>query len=441
MIGGGASTSIQRQTNAQLSVAVLIGTVTVLGVAATPVYSTAQGAAVVATAALLIFAAARAIRAPRGSDFVTGSTAVASGVFLAFGYFGIHAAPSASGIVVVGARLLLAGILALSLVPALRFKRWTAAVGIVMIATAILVVGAWTINAFPKPSIDVFDLHVAAADVIRAGGNLYQDVAVVDGSPLMNGSETLAYPYPPITALIFSLATWSFGDPRWASVLAMATAGLLMLVVVRRVAAPLVSWVVALTVAFAANPTWPFVVRFAWTDTIGIPFLIGGALLWRRSALASGALIGFGFATKQYYIVALPLLLLAKDQDGMRRFWAAATTAVVLTAPAMIGGFSAPWAALVRFHLTRPPRLDGSSVASLGIDVPSAIVAVVVVGLAGWFARQIRSSGQFMIGLGAVLAALFALGSQAFANYWLVIVSVVLLGLALGSPEGRETTL
>lgn len=436
-----ANVDLQRQGRAQISVLSLLAAVTVLGISTFSVYPTFWAAVVVVTAVALVGASAYAVRGGGQLGPATSAALIVSGVFLLLGYHGVASVPPSGGPILVGARFVLIAILVVTMAPALRQRLWVAVTGLVVVAATVFVVGAWTIGSFPQPDIDVFDLHVAAADTLRSGGNPYRDVAVVDTSPLAEPTDTLAYPYPPLAALIFSVSTVTLGDPRWASVLAMTLVPLLVLGLLRRVAIPMFSWIIALLVAFAANPGWPLVVRFSWTEPISLPFLVGGVMLWRRSAVASGVLIGLGFATKQYYVIALPLLLLARDRGGIRRFWSAAVTAVVLTLPAFVIDFGAAWDALVRFHLTRPPRLDGASLAGLGIDVPSVVMVLFVGSLAVWFGRQVRSGGRFMIGLGAVLSALFVLGSQAFGNYWFVVASIVLLGLALASQESSEVAL
>ncbi len=120
------------------------------GVGVLKVYPTGVAAVIVVAAVVLIGAAAYVVHA-NGCSSVHGSSSP--------------------------------GALLLSALAVVRITRWIAVAGVVVVAATILVVGAWTLNAFPQPDIDVFELHVAAADVLRAGGNPYRDLAVVDTSP------------------------------------------------------------------------------------------------------------------------------------------------------------------------------------------------------------------------------------------------------------------
>ena len=107
-----------------------------------------------------------------------------------------------------------------------RGMRWLAAG---LLVAGVAVVGAVWVVVLESPEIDVLDLHVSAADALVHGNNPYAEARAADTSPTAPpGAEVVGYPYPPLTMLAYVAAQVLFGDPRWASVIAIAFAVLLM---------------------------------------------------------------------------------------------------------------------------------------------------------------------------------------------------------------------
>jgi len=279
--------------------------------------------------------------------------------------------------------------------------------------------------------IDVLDLHIAAADALLEGQNPYTELAVVDTSPTAEeGDFWVGYPYPPLTLIAYSGSEILFGDPRWASVIALVFAVILIAHPWRAMTRAQAGALVALALALVTQPVLGHVVRSAWTDPIALPFLVGVGLLWRRNPALSAVLLGLAFGTKQYFILALPLLLVWGDDYRWKRTAIAAGVAALSVLPAFVAHPQGAWDALVAAHLETPLRLDSIGLAGIGFAAPFWLMLVASVGVAIWMGWRGGPPPRFMLGLSATLATAFLLGSQSFLNYWFFIGAVVIVAVA-----------
>ena len=325
-------------------------------------------------------------------------------------------------------------VISYGLVPIRGARLWMVT-RVTIVAAVVIAIGTWVIETFPEPPIDVFQLHVAGADALALGANPYVEAVAPDTSSIADPGDTVPYPYPPLTALLFSAATWVGGDPRWASIVAMAVAAVMLATQVPQGGRPAAIAGGVVAVAFVAQVGWPTIVRFAWTEPVSLPFLFGGALLWRHRPIGSGVLLGLAFATKQYFLLGIPLLLFAADQDRYRRTLAAGVTASLAVLPAFAWNWSAAWSSMVGAFVNLPPRPDSANLAGLGIEVPSMLGLAMATVVAVALARVTTSGSGFLLGLAATLGVLFLLGFQSFGNYLFLIASLVLASLILTGSE------
>lgn len=313
-------------------------------------------------------------------------------------------------------------------------RRWTIAL-LAILSVIVVMVGAVLIRTVPDPFIDVFDLHVAAADAIRSGANPYVAATALDTSPFAEPGSVIHYPYPPLVLLAYAGSALIAGDPRWAGVVALIAS----------------MWLVALAPGAAARRTglvlaallllFPqvfVIIGNGWTEPLTVPLLIAAAMSWRARPTASAVLLGLALATKQYFVLALPLLLFLPDDHRWRRLAIAGGVAAALVAPAFIADVPAAWEALVVFHVTRPPRLDARNLAGWDVVVPAAVWASAVIAASVPAARRVDGGGRFLMALTLPLMVAFLLGSQAFTNYWFLIGAVALGGAAVMVAEGAE---
>jgi hypothetical protein len=310
-------------------------------------------------------------------------------------------------------------------------------IGAAVIVTG-LVTGAVLIRAAGNIGIDVVLLHQAAAAAFANGENIYgQAVTVPSGAPgLPAGSMIVGYPYPPVVAVAYAAGTWLCGDPRWTNLVAWAVLTICMMVLlVRRDREPLPLLLIA------ALPGWAAMLQSGWTEMLSAAFVAVAAVSWRHP-VASGVALGLALGSKQYFAVALPLLLLHKGSRLRRAPVALATTAVTLL-PAFITAPADAWRAMVVSHAQTPPRIDSTNLAGAlaGFDIQWAPPAWLGLGIAfivtSLLARRATTPPSFWRACGAGLALFFLLSTQAMPNYWYLMTVIVVLGSSCGADDER----
>ena len=296
-----------------------------------------------------------------------------------------------------------------------------------------LFIGLLHLSAAEGVGLDVYLLHAAAADALAAGVNPYTDaVEVPDGAPTAEpGAVITGYVYPPVTAVAYALGEWTLSDARYTSLAAWLV--VLGLVGVSALRNRHTSGIL-LMLLLAAVPGWPLVLRAAWTEPVSLAFLVAAFFLWARPA-GSGAGIGLALASKQYFLVAAPLILLHRDLKWKTRLVVAAVTIIATVGVALAWNAGAFWSSAIDFHTTTPPRLDsGNIVGVLGLVGvtwnPPTVLALGAGLIAATIAGRLsRNRGTFMLALGLALALSFLVTSQAFANYWFLVVGLGVLTL------------
>jgi hypothetical protein len=311
-----------------------------------------------------------------------------------------------------------------------RPRPWMLLWGLLLIVTMTAMV--WPeLTQVEEPGIDVFHIHRSGAETLADGLNPYVHATAVDTSPLAEPGDTFeGYTYPPLTLLFYSLGQWLFGDPRFTSLIAILVFVAMVLTIAARDPRPNVRLLLlGFVLVFALHPGWQFVIDHAWTEPLSLPFLLGVALLWRRHPTAAWVLLGLALALKQYFILALPLLLFTEDEEHWRRLAISGSVAALAILPGILPNAMAYIEATIVPALTAPPRPDAANLVQVGVEFPSfvgtaiAVLTGIVLGLRG------LNGARFSSALGAVLGVSFFFGFAAFANHWFMVASLALIAL------------
>jgi hypothetical protein len=143
----------------------------------------------------------------------------------------------------------------------------------------------------------------------------------------------------------------------------------------------------------------------------------------------SAVLLGLAFGTKQYFVLALPLMLAWSDTFRWKRTFIAGGLAALTLLPAVALDPVAFWDATIANSVAASIRFDSSSLAGLGLDLPFWVVVGVSVGVAVWMGRSGGGSSRFLLALAATLSVAFVIGFQAFMNYWYLVGAVAVFGV------------
>lgn len=330
-------------------------------------------------------------------------------------------------------------VLALGAIVAIRTQKFVRMMALLAVGVGILI-GALTILGTPDADLDVIRLHVDAARVLTSGGNPYADISVMsDPTPDREPFLMTGYPYPPVPLVGFAASEIATGDPRWAGLVAHFISLVVPALATLRSRSPLH---MTLTVALAANPGLPLVLEAAWTETFTVALLVLCVVTWEGKPVVSALALGAGLASKQYLGLLAPFTL--STRLAGRRRWIA-LGAILTTLPAVLPDPVAFYRSAIAFHFQVGQRSNtgtlGAILHQMGSTwrVPTAFAlgVSVLVGIA--LARRSKTLGELLIAVATVLAVAFALGAQAFPNYFYLLTTIMLL--AVTSVDARDGTI
>jgi hypothetical protein len=347
---------------------------------------------------------------------------------------------------------------------ALMDRRRISWLALIALVSSHFAIGCWMITSSPEPRIDVYYFQRDASEALVHGLNPYTITfpnIYGDGSPYYGpdmsagGRLKFGFPYPPLS-LILALPGHLAGDYRYAQLVAMDLAGIIM----GSMSGAGVGVLAAAIYLF--TPRSFFVVEQGWTEPFAV--LLVSAVTWcaiRRSALLP-YVVGLLFAVKQYMILAIgPVLLLslelarrlhrAADLAGSglpssastrtiavvaRFFLTALAVTLVLTLPLALWNWRAFFHSVIALQFHQPFRADALSYlvkfAKPGAPpLPSWIAflaAFVATVLSLW--RLPRSPEGFAGALALVFFAFFAFNKQAFTNYYFFLVGTFCCAVA-----------
>jgi hypothetical protein len=325
--------------------------------------------------------------------------------------------------------------------------RWARPLQIGALVAAHAALGVWIIQHSPNPAIDVHMFHRYAINALRSGidpyaitfPDIYHDKVYYASGLSVDGRLQFGYPYFPFSLLLSMPAQILLKDPRFAQLIAIELAALLM-TFARPKGVGLIAAALYLT-----TPRSFFVLEQSWTE----PLLVLGlsALVFagcRRSRLTPW-LFGAFIALKQYLVFALPAawLLVEAPRDRPRLLTLLTKAAIVggvLTLPFVLWNPAAFWRSVVTLQFHQPFRPDALSVlswwASRGHEPPPALISFVVAAAASILAlwRLPRTPAGFAMAIALTFFGFFAFNKQAFANYYFFVVGALYAATAAWRP-------
>jgi hypothetical protein len=325
--------------------------------------------------------------------------------------------------------------------------RWAKPLQIAALVAAHAALGVWIIQRSPNPAIDVHVFQRYAISALRSGidpyaitfPDIYQDKVYYASGLSVDGRLQFGYPYFPFSLLLSMPGQIFFKDPRFAQLIAMELAALLM-----AFARPKGLGLIAAAL-YLTTPRIFFVLEQSWTE----PFLVLGvsALVFagcRRSRLTPW-LFGAFIALKQYLVFALPAawLLVEAPRNGRRLLTLLTKAAIVggvLTIPFVLWNPGAFWRSVVTLQFHQPFRPDALSVlswwASRGHEPPTALISFAVAAAASILAlwRLPRTPAGFAMAIAMTFFGFFAFNKQAFANYYFFVIGALFAAIAAWRP-------
>jgi hypothetical protein len=316
-----------------------------------------------------------------------------------------------------------------------------------------LLLGVWIIHATPAPAVDVYVFQRDAADALLRGDNPYaitfpdiygHSLPVYGEGISQHGRLNFGYPYLPLSLFLTIAGHVLGGDFRYAHLVALTLAGTLI-AYARPVGNAIPS---ARAVAAAAvllfTPRGFFVIEAGWIEPVAILMLAAVVFCaCRRGRLwGIGLAISLGLllASKQYLVLALPLVLLIPTDrfDMPRHLIVTIAMLVSMTVTLPLASWDAHAfmhsAVMLQFH--QPFRTDALSflvtfAASDG-SAPPVWIAFASAAVAGLLAlwRCPRTASGFAVAVAVVFFAFFATSKQAFCNYYAFVLAGLCCGLA-----------
>ncbi len=310
---------------------------------------------------------------------------------------------------------------------------------------AALGLGAWMLRASPAPFIDVWMIHAQGAEALLHGRSVYEPgvVSVIDTFTDQRVIDT--YMYPPVNALLTTAAYAITHETRWAVLVAVLLTAYLLHRAARLAVGPRSLWPDLLVACLLFHPRGLFVLEHSWGDPLALPFLGGFvvAAMERRRLLAAVSL-GLLAASKQHLVLFLPALVLVPGVG----LWGLGVALLTLTAtyvPFLVTSARGMWEGLIEHHLHNPFRRDSMSVTALfgdaGVFLPAwvgMLATLASFGVLRWIPRRL---GPLLLSCALSFLVFYALGRQAFCNYYYALSAVLLFAAVdLGGPSPAHLT-
>ena len=259
---------------------------------------------------------------------------------------------------------------------------------------------------------------------------------------VVDGRITYGFPYLPVTLLV-AIPGQLLGDVRFSQLIAMLVTAL----VLRQLASDRIGRAAAV-LGVAATTAVP-VLTGAWTEPTLVALLACLVLaLERRRYTAVAILLGLFLVSKQYVVIAIPLIWLIRAWLTRRVIFLSIGLAAAVTLPFFLVDPAAFWKAIVQWQLVQPFRADSlsllvSSVNAFGWPPPWTYPLLPFLG-GGLTAialalRAPRTPAAFAGAVGLTLLVTILLSKQAFMNYYFLVSGAFLIA-AVAWPTQPEPT-
>jgi hypothetical protein len=312
------------------------------------------------------------------------------------------------------------------------------------VALALLAIGLREIIVLGlrDPKIDVHTTTHEACRLLAQGRNPYASPMPYPYPDLGKlgypADMSDAFTYPPATVLLTLPAWMVLGDMRQAYVGIDVVVALICLALAGAGARDWRSLPVPVEIGvllYLYSPAWPLVLSQAWTEPLLFAFAAAFVLAVRKRALLAGFVsLGVAAATKQYGVLFCAFAMRVRGARAGHLTGAIAMASAICL-PFLVWN-PAEFIRDITIQFRFLPRRDALNLAnylaSLGLTLDPTLALVLALGsLAGLVRIQGRSPGQFVDALAAFLLIFFLLWKQAFANYFWLVHSLVVLGLVM----------
>jgi len=249
------------------------------------------------------------------------------------------------------------------------------------------------------------------------------------------------YGYPPATVYANALSWWAFKDVRAGWVLCDLVGALCLYLVACRMSPGDAGRREMVTLCFLFLPRTLFVLEQSWTEPLIVATMGVFVVLLCRSAHGawSGTWLGLWLSSKQYVVLAAPMVL--KYRRCKWWVWGIAIAiGAVLIAPFALWDWNALYHDVLGFFFTSDIRPDALSLVAaaqrFGHDVPWWVVLPLWCATVAFYTATMRRTLSGMLfSTASTWLTFFLLGKQAFMNYWYVILFVLLMSVAASRKE------
>jgi hypothetical protein len=196
----------------------------------------------------------------------------------------------------------------------------------------------------------------------------------------------------------------------------------------------------SLFLLLAIAPVWPVVWYAGWTEPLSLALLLASALMWKDRPIVSAIILGLALASKQYFVLLVPLLFLHRGDHHTRRALIATGTAAATLVPALLVDAPSFLQATIGNLANIGFRPDSQSLSGLLADVgveftlPVALWVAASLLFAAVVGRKSQTPADFFLYGALTLGFSFLIG-QAFPNYWFLIMGLAAIGAVLKHQE------
>lgn len=290
--------------------------------------------------------------------------------------------------------------------------------------------------------IDCYTFELDAAKKLLHGVNPYgttqADIYDADETRrfygpgwVVNGRVQLGFQYPPVT-FVSAVPGYLMGDVRYGFLAAVLIAAIFAFATVPNVAG------LSLAAFLLLDPITFMVEDRCWTEPVAWMFLCATLYAAVKRPRWLPLALGLFLASKQFDLLALPLIGMFLRPFAWRAYWrllgGSVAVAVATLLPFAFPHPRALWHDLVLFHIAQPFRPEALS---LGVVWPlyMKIGPLLMLAFLAWIAR--RGAGRpalFAAAFGVALLLFVSAGKQAWMNYYFLIGQSMLLAAAMLWP-------
>jgi hypothetical protein len=284
-------------------------------------------------------------------------------------------------------------------------------------------------RSVPGDTIDTFTFQRDACKTLLQGTDPFGGTQANIHDPLhtalfygpgtvINGRVQVGFQYPPLT-LLWALPGYLLGDVRYSYVFAIIISALFSFAICPSLRG---LWIVSVLLF---SPLTFLVENRCWTEPLVLMTLSATVFAAMKKRWWLPIALGLFLATKQYNVLALPLIGFLICPFRWKAYWKltgwslAVCTATVM--PFAIWNIRGLWHDLVLFHLAQPFRHDGLSFA---VPIPwmTKIGPVLVLAFIAWVIRTGKhTAAVFAASYGVALLLFFSTSQQGMTNYYFLV--------------------